>query len=57
MDIDYVLRSFEIPRDRPLWEAALLARLCSEEAASQQARQAESKRAAVILPFRRPDAV
>lgn len=58
MDIDFVLRSFELPRDRPLWELALLARLGEEaDAASATAaplrEEREVERCAVILPFRK----
>ena len=34
MDIDYLLRSFEIPSDRPQWEAALLSELSEGEPVS-----------------------
>ena len=57
MDIDFVLRSFELPRDRPLWELALLARLGGETDASVTAaplrEEREVERCAVILPFRK----
>jgi hypothetical protein len=59
MDIDVVLGSFEIPSDRPHWEAALLAKLCQSPGAfalQEQVRlpRPEPLRTAVILPFTRP---
>ncbi len=59
MDIDFVLGSFEIPSDRPHWEAALLAKLSDAPAAGRELgqpryRDPEPVRSAVILPFTRP---
>ncbi|HEV2078485.1 MAG TPA: hypothetical protein VGR19_01105 [Allosphingosinicella sp.] len=62
MDIDDVLGSFELPSDRPPWEAALLAKLSDPEPMSsdfqEQSRQVEPQpiRTRVILPFTRPAA-
>jgi len=60
MDIAVVLGSFEIPADRPHWEAALLAKLSEAPPAGrdlqEQARfrEPEPVRSALILPFIRP---
>lgn len=61
MDIDYLLRSFHVPYDRPLWEASLLARLGAEPAGGAPDRSvgrapAEPERTAVILNFKRQSA-
>ena len=60
MDIDLVLGSFELPSDRPHWEAALLAQLSQAPAVGEprqhRLRNPEPRRTAVILPFTRPAA-
>lgn len=60
MDIDYLLGSFELPSDRPKWEAALLAELSREEPMSNPLpeqvclTEPQRSRTAVILNFMRP---
>lgn len=59
MDIDLMLGSFEIPHDRPQWEAALLARLSEAPSAGRDLQEQdrphspEPVRSALILPFTR----
>ena len=63
MDIDNVLRSFELPDDQPHWQTALLAQLSTEpEPAGTPEQQRpfldlEPMRSAVILSFTRPAAI
>jgi hypothetical protein len=60
MDIDLMLGSFDLPSDRPHWEAALLAKLSEApgvgDGLQRQERLShpERPRSAVILPFTRP---
>jgi hypothetical protein len=60
MDIDYLLRSFELPSDQPHWEAALLAQISDPAPVSAGLQEQASftplqpALTAVALPFTRP---
>ena len=62
MDIDLMLGSFDLPSDRPHWQAALLAKLSEAPGVGEDLQRQkrlshlERPRTAVILPFTRPAA-